>query len=188
MVAPMRWIAIAVALLTLVFVGAGCGGGSDEASTDTIVATDTTDESTTDESTTDESTTDESTTDASENTDTDLSGVPSGDCLEAVQAFSALSAAVGAAGSGGDVGDALDAFDQFTENAPEEIRADFQVLAQAYTKYVDVLNAVGLKAGEIPNAEQLQKLSEASAAFNDPDVTAASNHVSAWADENCKGG
>ena len=171
----MRWLTIAVAVFALVLVGAGCGGGDDEASgTDTAVITDTTD---TDETTTDETTTEETT----EETDTDLSDL-SGDCLEAVQAYSAALAAAGAAG---DTDQSLEVFQEFADRAPEEIRDDFQVLAQAYAAYVAVLGDLDLQAGETPSAEQLQQLQEATASFDDPEVAAANERVSAWADENC---
>jgi len=171
----MRWLTIAVAVFALVLVGAGCGGGDDEAgSTDTAVITDTTD---TDE-TTDDTTTDETT----DETDTDFSGDLSGDCLEAVQAYSA---ALAAAGAGGDSDDSLDVFQEFADQAPEEIRDDFQVLAQAYATYIQELGDLGLEPGEVPSADDLAKLTQAAAAFNNPEVTAANERVTAWADENC---
>jgi hypothetical protein len=171
----MRWLTIAVAVFALVLVGAGCGGGDDEASgTDTAVITDTTD---TDE-TTDETTTEETT----EETDTDVSGDLSGECLEAVQAYSA---ALAAAGAGGDTDNSLEVFQEFADRAPEEIRDDFQVLAQAYAEYIEVAGDVDLQSGETTSADDLQKLQQAAAAFNDAEVQAANERVTAWADENC---
>lgn len=183
----MRWLAIAVALLTLVFVGAGCGGSSGEVSadTDTVISTDTIGS---EDTSSDEMSTDETSTDASEDTGTDFSGSLSSECLEVVQAYGQLSQAVGAAGGSGDVSDSLDEFEHFADSAPDEIQSDLKVLFTAYAKYFDDLKGLGIKEGDVPSASQLAQLSQASAAFNDPEVTAASTHVSAWADENCKSG
>jgi hypothetical protein len=174
----MRWLIVGIAVLTFAIAGAGCGGGDDEASdTDTTAIVDTT----TDDTTTDEAT-DETSTETTD-TDTDTgTGNLSGDCLEAVQAYSA---ALAAAGSGGSSEDAAESLRAFAEQAPEEIRDDFEVLAQAVGKYFDELQDLGLSSGEQPSAEDIAKLSAAAAAFNDADVQAANENVSAWADENC---
>ena len=178
----MRWLTIAVAITAFALVGAGCGGGDDEATGDTatVVATDTTG---TDETTTDETSTDETT----EDTDTAASGgVPSGDCLEAVAAFAALSQAVAAAGaSGDDAEDSARLFQEFADKAPEEISDDIQVLADAYAEYITVLSGLDLQAGETPSADQIQELEQASEALSQPEVTAASDHFSSWASTNC---
>jgi hypothetical protein len=167
----MRWLIVGIAVLTFAIAGAGCGGGDDEASdTDTTAIVDTT---------TDDTTTDETST---ETTDIDTSGDLSGDCLEAVQAYSA---ALAAAGSGGSSEDAAESLRAFAEQAPEEIQDDFEVLAQAVGKYFDELRDLGLSAGEQPSAEDIAKLTQAAAAFNDAEVQAANENVSAWADENC---
>jgi hypothetical protein len=183
----MRWLAIAVALLTLVFVGAGCGGSSDEVSadTDTVIATDTIGS---EDTSTDETATDETSTDAGVDTSTDFSGSLSSECLEVVQAYGQLSQAVAAAGGSGDVSSTLDEFEHFADSAPDEIQSDLRTLFTAYAKYFDDLKGLGIKEGSVPTAAQLAQLSQASEAFNDPEVTAASTHVSAWADENCKSG
>ena len=188
----MRWLAIAVALLTLVFLGAGCGGSSDEVSadTDTVISTDTigSEDTSTDETATDETSTDETSTDGNVDTSTDFSGSLSSECLEVIQAYGQLSQAVAAAGGSGDVSGTLDEFQHFADSAPDEIQSDLKTLFTAYAKYFDDLKSLGIKQGEVPSAAQLAQLSQASEAFNDPEVTAASTHVSAWADENCKSG
>ena len=66
----MRWLAILV--LAVALVAAGCGGDDDStASDDTTIEETLTDDTTTDETTTDETTTDDETSDDT----TDLSGV-----------------------------------------------------------------------------------------------------------------
>ena len=181
----MRWLTIAVALAAFALIGAGCGGGYDDASgdTDTVVATDTFGDEPTDDTTTDETDTDA--------TETDTSGdFGSGDCAEAVEAFTALSAAVAAAGSSG--GDAVEAaaddFQEFADNAPEEIRDDIRILGDAYVEYIAVLSDLGLEQGETPSADQIQQITEASEALTTPEVTAATESFTTWASTNCPSG
>jgi hypothetical protein len=182
----MRWLTIAVAITALALVGAGCGGGDDESSsdTDTVVATDTTatDDTTTDETETDDTTTDETETGAS-------GGLPSGDCINAVSAFAALTQAVATAGSSaGDASDSARAFQEFAAEAPDEIKDDIQVLGDAYAEYIAVLSGLGLDAGDAPSADQIEEITQASEKLTTPEVLAASESFSAWAQDNCPGG
>jgi hypothetical protein len=173
----MRWLVIVVAVLGLALVGAGCGGGDDEAAgDDTTIVTETTD------------------TDTTETTDTDTDvgdiGDLSEDCLAAVGAFAALSQAVGAAGAGGDTGNAdesAELFRQFADKAPDEIQDDIRVLAEAYATYIEELSGLNLQAGDTPSAEQIQQLTEASEKLNTPEIQAASESFNSWATTNCPG-
>jgi hypothetical protein len=166
-------ILVVAAVFALAVVG--CGGGDEASDTDTVVAT----ETTTDETTTDGAMTDETAT-------TDLGELASGECLELAQAGQALGAALSAAGtSGSELDESSEAFQDFVDKAPEEIRADVQVLAEAYAKYADVLQDVDLQAGETPSAEDALKLSQALSAIDQAEVSAASERVAAWANENC---
>jgi len=173
----MRWLAIVIAVLGLALVGAGCGGGDDEAAGDeTTIVTETTD------------------TDATETTDTDTDvgdiGNLSEDCLAAVGAFAALSQAVGAAGAGGDTGNAdesAELFREYADKAPDEIQDDIRVLAEAYATYIDELSGLSLQAGETPSADQIQQLSEAAGKLNTPEIQAASESFNTWATTNCPG-
>ncbi len=183
----MRWLAIAVALLTLVFAGAGCGGGSSEASTDTdVVATDTigSEDTSADETSTDETSTDETSTDAG--TDTNGSfNFASEDCQNLVKAYLGLSAAVSAASGGADVSGDVEKFSEFTKDVPDEIKGDVQTIAAAYGTYVNKLKDLGLKPGDIPNADQISQLQEASQSLGSPEVQSASTHLTAWANSHC---
>ncbi len=179
----MRWLAVFVLALSLV--AAGCGGGNDEAATDTTTTTETT--------TTDTTTTDESATDETETTDTSGSGSlgdVSGDCLAAVTAFVALGQAVGGSGGGNteDVLNAQKAFDDYIAKAPDEIKNDLQVIATAYGKYIKAVSDLGLAPGETPSTDQLAQLSGASAELTTPEVQAASEHWNAWATQECPSG
>lgn len=174
----MRWLMIALAVVALGLVGAGCGGGDDEAGTDTdtVTITDTTET----EDTTDETTTDETDTDIG--TDFDFA---SEDCQELVSASAALSQAF--SGAGDDLSDESQQFQEFADNVPEEIRADVQVLADAFAEYAEALSGMDLQAGETPTPEQALELTQALSTINQAEVTAASERLSAWTQENCTG-
>ncbi|HSI96723.1 MAG TPA: hypothetical protein VK926_00030 [Gaiellaceae bacterium] len=166
----MRLVTTVVAVLALSLVGVGCGGGDDEATEDTV------------DTLTLPTTTDE--TDGS-----DLGAFASGECLELVSAGLALSQAFTAASSGaGDLEETSELFDRLVDKAPAEIRADLQTLAGFYSEYVEVLKDLDLQAGQVPSGEDLQKLQSALASIDQPELQAASERLSAWAETNCPGG
>lgn len=168
----MRWLTIVVAALVLAIAGAGCGGGDDEAgaTTDTTVL----EETTTEETTTEEATTEE--------TETDLSGIlASEECIQLVAALTSFGAAFAAPGSGDDASDFFGKFD-----APDEIKADVQTVAEWYKAYLAAVQEAGLQTGETPTAEQLQRFQAALAGLDQAGVTEASDRIGAWAEENCQ--
>lgn len=176
----MRTLTIVAALVTaFALVGAGCGGDNEATGdTDTVVVTDTTgaDDTTTDDETTGETETDDS------------GGLASGDCREFASASAELSQAFATAGSSGDLGDSADLFDELADQAPDEIRDDFKVLADAYGAYVDAIGDIGLEPNETPTAEQIAQLQGALASLDQQGVAAASERISAWAATNCPTG
>lgn len=166
----MRWLSILV--LALALVAAGCGGSDNESAT----SDETTVEETLTEETTDGTTTDESTT------DTDLSGVLGDeDCL----ALASVGATFAQAISGASTDEATQAFADLADKVPDEIKGDVQVLAEWFAKYSADFAAIGLEAGATPTAAQLQQLQALAAP--DKEVTAASNRLEAWSQENCTG-
>jgi hypothetical protein len=178
----VRVLTIAVVLL-LAVAGAGCGGGDDEASddTDTVTLETTTDETTTDE-TTDETTTEE-TTDGT--TTGEVGDFLTGDCRELVEAGAALSQAFSAAGSDPDLEASGETFQAFADDAPEEIRADLQIMADFYDEYIAALRDAGLEAGETPSPEDIAAFQQALASINSAEFAAASARFSTWATANC---
>jgi hypothetical protein len=161
----MRLKLICVVLVGLLVVAAGCGG-SKKKSTETTAST----AATTSESTT-SATTSESTTSA-----TGGLNLTSDDCAK----LAAASATVGKAFSG-TVSEGTDEdiarLQQLAEVAPDEIKGDFEVLAEAASEY----SKLGLKAGVTPTPEQLQKLSS----LDVVKITQATSNISAWAQKNC---
>ncbi len=176
----MRRLTIAIVLTVFALAGAGCGGGDEASGTTDTTATETTttDETTTEDTTTDETTTEETTTDSS-------GGLGSGDCEELVNASAELAQAFAAAGGTGDFGQASEFFDRF--EAPDEIRADFRILADAYAQYARAFQDVGLESGQTPTVEQLQQLQQELASIDQPNVAAASERISTWVNQNCPG-
>ena len=176
----MRWLTIVVALSAFLLVVAACGG-DDEAASDTTTLTDTTsDETTTDDTTTDETTTDDTTT------DDDVGDLASGECADLVESGQKLSQALGAGTpTDEDFDDVSRFFDEFADSAPEEIRADFLILAKAWKVYADVLPDLQVDPGETPDPEALAKLQQATASIDQEEFAAASERITAWTTENC---
>jgi ABC-type glycerol-3-phosphate transport system substrate-binding protein len=172
----MRWLAVLV--LAVALVAAGCGGGDEEAaSNETTIEETLTEDTTTDEETTTEETTDDT---------TDLSGVLADeDCL----ALASVGATIGAAfaGASGTSTESTEELQELADKVPDEIKADVQTLAAAFAEYADKLQEIGIEAGATPNAEQLQQLQAAIASLDQQELTAASERIEAWATENCQG-
>jgi len=167
----MRWLAVLVLALTLV--ATGCGGSDESAATD---------ETTIEETTTEETTTDETTTE--ETGTTDLSGVLGDeDCL----ALASVGASFAQAVTGATDEEAAAAFQKLADEVPDEIKADVQVLADWFAEYTAKLTDIGIEAGQTPTADQLQQLQVALAATNQEELTAASQRLEAWTQENCTG-
>ena len=169
----MRWLGIFAAVVAMSIVAVGCGGGDESASGDTTAT----------ETSTEETTTEETTTDG---TTTDLSGVfADEDCLALVAAAASFSQAfTGTSASS----DETNAFEELAAKVPDEIKADVQVLAEAYAKYAAEIKDVGIEAGQTPSAEQLQQLQAALASFDQQGVSEASQRLSTWAQTNCPSG
>jgi hypothetical protein len=172
-----RLAALLVAALALA--AAGCGGGSDEASSDTntVAVETTTTEGTTTEDT---ATTDETATDTTSNADL---GALTGKCAELAGLGSKLAAAMGGQDAG--VADVSKVFDELADEVPDEIKADWQVLAENFGKIAEALKGVDLTNGGTPDAETLAKLQELSATLDSQEVQQATTHIEAWVTKNC---
>jgi cell fate (sporulation/competence/biofilm development) regulator YlbF (YheA/YmcA/DUF963 family) len=111
--------------------------------------------------------------------------ISSEDCQELIAASTQLSKALVAAQTAQDIDETSAFLEGLDDEAPEEIRADVQVLAGAHAAYAEAIGDVGLAAGETPDAEELARLQEAFSSINQPEVAAASMRISSWANENC---
>ena len=165
----MRWFVLL--LLALALVAVGCGGSDDESSA--------ADETTVEETTT----TDETTTESSSDGDEDVAGILGDeDCLKLASVGATFAQAI----TGASDEEAVEAFEQLADDVPDEISADVQILADWFAEYTAKLDDIGLQAGQTPSAEQLQQLQTALAATDQEELSAASERLQAWANENCE--
>jgi hypothetical protein len=171
----MRRVTILLVLGVFALAVAGCGGGS-SSSNETSTTTTTTETTTSEETTT----ATETSTEAS-----GLGGLASGDCHRLSQASAALGTAIASSGQGGDLGSTAEAYQKYVDEAPEEIRPDVQVLADAYAKYASALQDAGLKAGETPSTDQALKIGQALASLDQQKIATASANIATWAQKNC---
>jgi hypothetical protein len=164
----MRWLAVLVMALALVV--AGCGGGDDSTASD--------------ETTVEETTTSEDTTTSEETTDTDVDAsaiLGDEDCLK----LASIGATFAQAVTGATDEEATEAFQNLVDDVPDEIKADVQVLADWFAEYSAKLKDIGLQAGQTPTAAQVAQLQAALADTNQEELTAASERLQAWANANC---
>jgi ABC-type glycerol-3-phosphate transport system substrate-binding protein len=184
----MRRVTILLAVGALTLAAAGCGG-SNESSTETTTTAVT--ETTTAETTTTETTATETATATETGTETTTEATgsgsfASGDCLKLLDSSKELTQALSAAGtSSTSMKDAAKLFQTFVDKAPGEIKADLQVLADAFKTYANAIGDLKINPGETPSAETLQKLQQAAASIDSAKVTAASQRLDAWAKKNC---
>jgi len=183
-----RITALCLALLAaLMLVAAGCGSSSKNSAATTEAAT--TEAATTEATTTEEATTEEATTEAAtteEATTTSALGglVASGKCKDLQNLGQKYSQALSGSGAGTDLKKTAQVIKEFADDAPSEIKGDFQVVADYMSKVADV--AGDLKPGQTPTASQLQKLQALSTSIDTQKLTAASQHITAWVAKNCK--
>ena len=167
----MRWLSILV--LALALVAAGCGGDDESsASGDTTVEETTTTDTTTEETTTED--------DGSASGDFDFADE---DCQALLGVGATIAAAFSAAG-GSEA--STDELQELAGKVPDEIKADVETLAAAFSEYAAKLQDVGIEAGATPTAEQVQELQAAVASLDQEELTAASQRIETWATENCQ--
>ncbi len=176
--------AVLLASLALVL-AAGCGGDkSDNAAETQATITEPVTTEAIETTETEAVETEETDTEATETTetvaDTDISGL-SEECDDLVN----IAANFVNAFSGQNLDDTEEAkrfLDEFADKAPDEIRDDFRVVADAYAKLVDALKGVDLSSGD---PEALKKLQEISSQIDQQKLQQANDNISAWVEKNC---
>jgi hypothetical protein len=158
----VRRLAVVLVCLSLVVVVAGCGGDDEASDEDDVATIQPIDETTTD--------------------DTEVLG--SDECLELVSIGAALGQAFTGAGET-DTEETSRLLVELVDEAPAEIRQDLQTVADGFGQYADAIRDLDLEEGETPSAEQLQQIQAAIASVDQPRLQAASQRLSAWAEENC---
>jgi hypothetical protein len=185
-----RLAALALGVLVLVFVAAGCGGGDSNSeaagTTDTVTTEDTTASDTTASDTTAADTTaTEDTTSGSTDTNVDLGNL-SGDCLQFAGIGAKIAQAMGgASGQNADIEKTAALFDELVANAPDEIKDDLQVLSDGIGKMAEAFKGVDFSSGATPDADQLAKIQEVMGSLDSAKLQAASKNIEAWAQANC---
>jgi hypothetical protein len=121
--------------------------------------------------------------------DGDVGIFDAAECAEVVTAMAAATSGITAAmsGSGGDLEQSIEAMQAFAAEAPEEIREDFQLLAEAYARMAQVLADSGYDpaSGQPPSAEVMAALQEAGDELNSPELQEASERISAYFAAEC---
>jgi hypothetical protein len=177
----VRWLSVLVVAFALLAAGCG-GGGSNSAATTETTAADTT---TSSEGSTTETTTSEGTMSGETTDTTDLSSVLGNkDCLALASVGATMAKAF--AGTNGVSGDTAE-LDALASKVPDEIRADVETLAQAFSQYASKLKDIGITPGATPSADQLQQLQGALASLDQQKLTDASKRIEAWSKANCTG-
>jgi hypothetical protein len=72
---------------------------------------------------------------------------------------------------------------QFADQTPDEIRPDFELLADDVQKIADSLH--GVKNPNSPTPAERQKIQQAAATINQSKLSAAIRHITAWSQKNC---
>lgn len=140
------------------------------------------------------SVTEEDSDDGSDSGDSDLgAGFAGAGCAEFAQEFAEANAAIGGAFAGGgegDFGEVADFFEEAANDAPDEVSDALQVLAGAYREFAEALDEADVDFSD-PNAfsdpEVVAALTEASEAFNDPEIQEANQTLEAFAANSCEG-
>jgi hypothetical protein len=182
--------ALALFVLVLTLVTAGCGGGgsksaateaTSETATTEVAAT--TEAATTEAATTEAATTEETTTVAATTTTANLSGFSGGKCRDLAESSQKLSQAFSGGTSGQSLKKYAELLQDFAKKVPSDVRADFKVLADYVSKIAEV--AGNVKVGQTPDPQTLAKLQQIATSINQSKLTKASQHISAWVQKNC---
>lgn len=175
----------AILVVTLAVVAAGCGGGgSNEAGgDDTTVVVETTGTTDTIETETTAADTETTTTVA----DGDLAALlGSEECASLVGLSSQIAQSMSGSGSTDEsLEQSRQFFDELADRAPEEIRDDFAVMSEVWTKIAEAYADLDLQSGEVPSQETLQRLAAIGNELDQAELEEASTNIEAWVNENC---
>jgi len=111
------------------------------------------------------------------------------ECVKGIQAFANMASNAGQAASGGSqLENSVKAFKAYAKAAPDAIRDDVSVVADAYATFYEAMSKSGYdpSSGKPPTSDQIQALQDASQKLDDAKVKAASDRVTAYFDEHCK--
>jgi hypothetical protein len=171
---PMR-AAVAIVLVGLVAVVAGCGGGGSSSPATTLSA----------------GTTIKSGAISSSNSGSAPSFASAKNCQDLAGLAAKVASAVTA--SSGNIDSVLQTesaeLHALAAAAPSDIRGDFQTFSTAFSGFLQAIQKSGYKPGSktAPTAAQVAQLEKAARSFDTPKLKQAEQNLSAWAKQNCKG-
>jgi hypothetical protein len=115
-----------------------------------------------------------------------------GECAGLAEAFANANNASSSAftGEDADLEQAAEFFDEAAENAPDEIRGDFEVFAEAYGDFVRAMaeSDIDFSDPESIEAADMEEFAAIGEAFSSPEVQEASNNIQTYMAENCSAG
>ena len=124
----------------------------------------------------------------------DLGGFAGEGCVEFAQAFAEASQAIGGAfsGEGGqaDFTELANFFEEAADEAPDEVGEALNTLAGAYREFGEVLSEQDIDFNDpeaFSDPEVIAAFTEASEAFNSPEVQEASATLEQFTANNCEG-
>ena len=163
-------VVLLLAAAALIATAAGCGGDDDDGG-DEPAALVTTAE----------------TADEAPETDPGIeatAGASEDDCAELAALGVSLQQALGGSPED-DLDEYSDFLDEFAERAPESVRDDFAIVAEAFAKLVDALEGVDVSSSQAPSPETMAKLQEVLGSVDQAAVAQASTNISTWVGQNC---
>ncbi len=104
-------------------------------------------------------------------------------CRELADLSTKFSEAAGGATDSGDLKKVAQLLREFAAKTPSDIRPDFKVFADAYTKIAEAFGNV--KPGTVPDAATMAKLQKLSTEIDSAKLAQASQKVSVWLQKNC---
>ena len=161
-------IATALLLFLLALAAAGCGGGGKKSTTAAAVEPATSSAGTT------------------QSADTTTAGATSTTKSKSCKQLTTLANRVSAAFSNSNpknIQKNAKILKQFADQTPDQIRPDFELLADDVQKIADSLR--GVKNPNSPTPAERQKIQQAAAQINQAKLTAAIRHISTWSQQNC---
>lgn len=197
---PRTRTLLALVLLPLLVFLVACGGDDDDGGNggdSQPAASDSSGSSGSSGSSDSSSSNSDSSGDASDDNDGDADGAEIlANCPELLGMFGAFSSGAFAnPGAGSNLNDDLEnvaaVWQNAAANAPDEIKADMQVMADAFVRFFDGLNDLGVDFSNPAtfaalDANQQAELQALLETFDDPALEQASNNLDAWFSENCE--
>jgi len=121
--------------------------------------------------------------------ETDASADLSDDCQDALEAMAGAAGGMTNAFSGevDSLEDAVEAMEDYADDAPEEIRDDFRLVADAYAEVVEIIvdSEVDLSGSEVPDEETMAALEEATSGLDSEELEAAAARIQEYFQEEC---